>query len=180
MGHRPGDLLLHYEFHSLSTSRQLIDFGSRFPPRHLEAGGSITPQGVKQLIVCKSIKIFKGFRMNRSRGRNPDFCLFVTLGISKWPDRAGEVDLPLGRSIWEGVEVPGGGWKFIKILINVRGVQWEGLDGYSQCSQATPGVHPGYPRGTPRVPPGYPRRHAGVSPGHHAGPVSSNRITTPV
>ena len=67
------------------------------------------PQGVKKMIFCKNVRIFKGFRMNLSRDRNSNFCFFVILGSSKPPDRAKEVDLPPGESIWKGVEVPGGG-----------------------------------------------------------------------
>ena len=47
--------------------------------------------------------------MNRSRGRNSNFWFFVILGASKWPDRAGEVDLPPGGSVWMGFEPPAAG-----------------------------------------------------------------------
>ena len=45
------------------------------------------------MIFSKINKIFEGFRMHRSRGRNSSFGFLMILGTSEWPEGVGEVDL---------------------------------------------------------------------------------------
>ena len=70
------------------------------------------------MIFCKLIKMFKGFRMHRSRGRNSSFGFLMILGASEWPEGAGEVDLYPGGSIWKGLDPPEESF-FFKLLEGV-------------------------------------------------------------